>query len=122
MSHRDSCPDRWEARREGERAQERGYGEDRNPYGGYGEDRCEEAEREWRSGWYAAERREEEQREQEAAEARRSRDRAEAEAYERACYEEACIRAEEARYYESQQQEEPPPDDAVDPQDGKTHV
>lgn len=92
MSHRDTCPDPRDAHREGERAQERGYGSFRNPYDGYGEDRCDEAAREWRSGWYAAERREEEQREQEAAKRRLQAHREEA-------------RAEEDYYYAQQQED-----------------
>jgi hypothetical protein len=87
MSHRDNCPDRWEARREGERAQENGYGSFRNPYGGYGDDACPEAESAWRSGWYNAERRQEE-REAEAAHERAVRRRIDEEAeYEQSLYE-----------------------------------
>lgn len=58
MSHRDDCPDRWEARREGERAFERGYG--RNPYEPdmWGERGCEEAADEWKRGHRSAELRE----------------------------------------------------------------
>lgn len=89
MSHRDSCTDPRDARREGERAHDRGFGSFRNPYGGYGEDRCPEAESAWRSGWYAAERRQEE-REAEAA-------------YERAMQRQV---DEEREYYESLQNDD----------------
>ena len=88
MSHRDDCPDRWVARREGERAFERGYGQ--NPYRDQlGEEGCPEAEREWRSGYRSAECREEErqeeQREQARMERRREEARAEEEQYWREC-------------------------------------
>lgn len=69
MSHRDTCPDPWEARREGERAQENGYGRWRNPYDDqwHPECECREAADEWRRGYRSAEIREEEAREEEAA-------------------------------------------------------
>lgn len=93
MSHRWSCPDDWTARREGERALERGDGYWRNPY----EDRwrdgsgCEDAERAWARGYRDAERQEEERVE----EARVERHRAEVQR-----------QAEEQWAYESQQEQE----------------
>lgn len=96
MSHRDSCPPRWEAERQGERAFERGYGS--NPYrGDFHDEGCPEAERAWRSGFYGAERREEERREEERIErqrheARRAQRDHEAE--------------QEAAYYEDMQQQQ----------------
>lgn len=86
MSHRSDCKDPWEARREGERAYERGYGV--NPYrdGDYNENyddrRCrEEAESAWRRGYYAAEQQAEEEAAERAAQIRREEARAEEEAY-----------------------------------------
>lgn len=110
MSHRESCPDRWEARREGERAHDRGYGSFRNPYGGYGESACEEAERAWRSGWYDAERQQEE-REAEAAQERAMRRRIDEEAeYERAMIEQA----ERDEYYARAEEQWPDEPDNAD--------
>lgn len=92
MSHRDSCPTDWEARREGERAFDRGYGS--NPYrGGYGEDRCEEAERAWRRGYSAAEERHSEERAAERAAQRRAYERVDEDAY---------YAEQERRYYDEQ--------------------
>lgn len=73
MSHRDSCPSRYEAEREGERAQEHGDGRWRNPYDErYGNaEACEEASEAWSSGYRRAAYREEERREEEAREAQR---------------------------------------------------
>lgn len=94
MSHRWNCPDEWTARREGERAQERGEGRWRNPY----EDRwhdgsgCEDAERAWERGYRDAERHAEE-REEEARAMRRRQER-EREEYEM------------QHYYESQQEDD----------------
>lgn len=73
MSHREDCPDRWTAEREGERAHDWGRGRYANPYddpwhSGRG---CEEAARYWDDGFRSAERREEWRLEEEAA-ARRS--------------------------------------------------
>jgi hypothetical protein len=51
MSHRDNCPDRYTARREGERAFDYGRGIYSNPYDGG----CDEASEEWRRGYREAE-------------------------------------------------------------------
>ena len=70
MSHRSECKDPWEARREGERAFERGFGS--NPYRepdtflsgpeSYEDRRCrEEAASAWRRGRSAAEERAQEE-------------------------------------------------------------
>ena len=73
MTHRDDCPDRWEARREGERAFEYGHGSWSNPYksDSFGDGGCREAEREWedsyRSARYDSERREEQLADERAA-------------------------------------------------------
>ena len=93
MSHRDDCPDRWEARREGERAFERGYGS--NPY--RGDEGCPEAEQAWRSGYYAAESAERERHEEEYWDRRRAEARAEEEACEARMMEEAQAQAEYER-------------------------
>lgn len=99
MSHRDDCPDRWEARRQGERAFERGYGS--NPYRSrLGEDGCPDAEREWRSGYYAAERRAEEERAEMAADRRRAEARRE----------EANLQAAWDQQYAQQYAQEPQPE------------
>jgi hypothetical protein len=73
MSHRDSCPDEYDARREGERAHERGRGYYSNPYHDR-EEGCDEAASAWSRGYRAAEERataarEERRREEEEAEA-----------------------------------------------------
>lgn len=82
MSHRDSCPSDYEARREGERAGERGYS--RNPYREtLGERYCEEAERNWDRGQRAgAEIRREEEMEEARKASQRQRVQAEQEEYE----------------------------------------
>ena len=68
MSHRENCPSRWEAEREGERAQEWGRSRSSNPHESLWRDEgCPEAAEAWRSGYRRAEMREEEQREEEAA-------------------------------------------------------
>src|SRR5262245_12450437 len=79
MSHEDTCPDRWTARREGERAQENGYGRWRNPYDDFlrPDRQCEEAADEWRRGYRSAEIREDEAREEEAMRRRAELRRAE---------------------------------------------
>ena len=88
MSHRHDCPSEWDARRDGERAAERGYGI--NPYRerdyseSYDDQRCRErAERAFDSGRYAAEERMRDEAEERAAEHRRAQERA----YEEAQYE-----------------------------------
>ena len=68
MSHRWDCPDRWEAERQGERAQEWGRSRSSNPHESIWQgEGCPEAAEAWRSGYRRAEMREEEQREEEAA-------------------------------------------------------
>ncbi len=97
MSHADRCPDRWTAAREGERAQEHGYGRFRNPYDDpFSRDRCEDAAEAWNSGYRRAERQQEE-REEEARYAARQAERR------------AQERAEEEAYYEQAYAYEPPP-------------
>lgn len=71
MSHNYDCPTEREARRDGERAGERGYG--RNPYS----DGCEEAERSWRSGYYHGQERREEEEMELRREEQRNRERQE---------------------------------------------
>jgi hypothetical protein len=81
MSHRDDCPSRWEAERQGERAQEWGRSRSSNPHESLWPDEgCPEAAEAWRSGYRRAEMREEEQREEEAARHRAEMHRAELEA------------------------------------------
>ena len=110
MSHRNDCPSRWDAEREGERAQEYGRSRSANPYDGdiWGEGRCEEAADYWRSGYRRAEIREEEQREEEAMRQRAARHRAEMEAEE---YDYA-----PQPYPEQPYPEEPFPDVAQEPE------
>lgn len=101
MSHRWDCPTDWEARREGRRAGERGYG--RNPYDDPfpGDSYCEEAAANWRRGfqqgeYYRQEREYEERTAQERADARR--------------HYEAIQQAQmDEQYLYEQQQEEPEP-------------
>ena len=94
MSHLNSCPDSYTARREGERAADYGYGSFRNPY----HDDCDEAARAWDRGYYAEqERLDEEARERRAAE-RRADERAQEEAYLEQQYWEDMRRAEDAEY------------------------
>lgn len=98
MSHRWDCPTRWEAEREGERAQEYGRSRSSNPHESmWGDEGCPEAAEAWRSGYRRAEMREEEQREEEAA-----RHRAEA----RRAYE-----LDEEAYYLAQQEAQPYPEE-----------
>ena len=81
MSHRDDCPSRWEAERQGERAQEWGRSRSSNPHESLWPDEgCPEAAEAWRSGYRRAEMRDEEQREEEAARHRAEMRRAELEA------------------------------------------
>lgn len=97
MSHRDNCPDRWEAEREGRRAFEFGRSRSSNPHESIWQDEgCPEAADAWRSGYRRAEMRAEDEQAEEAARQRYEMERAYA-------------LAEEAAYYESQ--EEPPPPD-----------
>lgn len=100
MSHRDDCPDPYQARREGDR--HAGYGDwstrYSNPYSGY--DGCPEAARAWERGFDARkeEMAEEHRREQHAEHARQHRAQEAAE--------------EERQYYdqmEQQRQEEEEP-------------
>ncbi len=98
MSHRWDCPDRWEAEREGARAQEWGRSRSSNPHEDpyHRDEGCPEAAEAWRSGYRRAEIREEEQREEEAARHRAEMRRAE-------------LQAEEDYAYECQQQYPPEP-------------
>lgn len=109
MSHTDSCPSDWEARREGERAFDRGRSRSSNPYDdqyayrGYGDPPyCEDAARAFDRGYNAAR----QQREDEEYEARRAeeaaRQRAEDEYYERIRYE----RQQEEQYYQELAEQE----------------
>jgi hypothetical protein len=69
MSHRFDCPSKYEARRTGERAFERGDGSWRNPYkSDWPDEGCPEAAQEWRRGYRDAERRQEEREEEERIE------------------------------------------------------
>ena len=79
MSHRDDCPSYWEARSEGHRAGYRGYGS--NPYrpDPWGESGCPDAERAWRSGYYAGEERRQEEDYAQRLEERHQQERAEEE-------------------------------------------
>lgn len=83
MSHHWNCPDRWQAMREGERAQESGRGRYSNPYDerslpSWDRDRaCPDAARAWDDGHRRAEYRAEEAAEQRAAAARARRDQIE---------------------------------------------
>ena len=111
MSHTDRCPSPWDARREGERAGERGYGS--NPYSDapWNQQRCEEAETAWRRGYDAGEeRREEEEREQRAAERRRT-ERREQEEYD------YYAQAEAERYAQYEAEAEGDPVRVEDPAD-----
>jgi hypothetical protein len=109
MSHRWDCPDRWEARREGERAFERGTGIWRNPYeDNFLEPNCPEAAEEWRRSYRAAEQREEERQAEERHQHRLAEQRREQEEYERMVYEqEYYARLEEERQQQEPIQEEP---------------
>lgn len=109
MSHRDDCPDEYDARRDGERAHDFGRGYYSNPYRDR-EEGCDEAASAWSSGYRAASARREEERAEEARAERRAEERlADEESAEDAYYEE---RAEaeaaerdsemEAEYYEAE--------------------
>lgn len=107
MSHRDYCPDDWTARREGERAFERGEGSWRNPYGeshSSFDTPCEDADAAWRRGYREAERHEEERHAEERRQERRQEEMREQRHYEEqqmyAAADEADMRAEEQRYYD----------------------
>ena len=100
MSHRWNCPERLEAEREGERAQEWGRSRSSNPYDDHyrmsHEQACPEAAEAWRDGYRHAEMREEERREEEASARRAAMRRAE-------------LQAEEDYFYSQQQSYEPEP-------------
>lgn len=99
MSHRENCPDDYDARREGQRAYESGTGSWRNPYGDGGEQPCDDAERAWRSGYRSAERDDEERRAEERDEQRRAETA-------------RCEReSEEAAHYAQMEQEQPYPEE-----------
>ena len=84
MSHRDDCPDKYTARRQGN--QVAGYGDwtsrYSNPYSGY--DGCPEAAREWERGYEARK----EQMAEEASAQRRADARRQEEEYAQQQYEE----------------------------------
>jgi hypothetical protein len=82
MSHTDHCPDHDDARREGERAFDRGRHRWNNPYDG----ECDAAADEWRRGYGAAE-----QEDERRTTARRE----EAESEERYWQRQACREAED---------------------------
>lgn len=108
MSHRWNCPTDYEARREGERAQDWGSSRSSNPYEDsyWNRDRaCPDAAEEWDRGYRYAEMRAEEAREEEAARQRAAWRRAEAEA-EEAYYDE------QAAYYAQHQPPADEPDEA----------
>lgn len=77
MSHRWDCPTDWEARREGRKAGERGYG--RNPYDdpfpGPGDISCEEASENWKRGQRDGQLAREEREREEARERRQADER-----------------------------------------------
>ena len=67
MSHRDDCPTKREAERQGELAQEFGRSRSSNPHESLWLDEgCPEAAEAWRAGYRRAEMREEEAREEDA--------------------------------------------------------
>ena len=103
MSHRHDCPDRWSARREGERAFEYGRGSYANPYDDFHRDgnSCEEAARAWNDGYRAA-RYEQEEREREAEEHQRRESQYRREIEEQQYYEEM-----EQQHYQEEQFTEP---------------
>lgn len=112
MSHRDDCPSRWDAEREGRRAFEWGRSRSSNPHESIWHDEgCPEAADAWRSGYRRAEMCAEEEREEEAARQRAAARRAyelEEESYYLVARE-----AEERAYCESV--DEPRTTAAVDP-------
>jgi hypothetical protein len=81
LSHRDNCPTRWEAERQGARAFEYGSPSYSNPYGRYHDrgNQCRDAERAWEDGHRRARR----QAEEEAAHRRQEQRRAEQREWER---------------------------------------
>jgi hypothetical protein len=103
MSHRDSCPDRWQVRRDAERDAEDGYHR-RRPYD------CDEANREYsRQINYAEERMAEERAAERAAERRRESAREEERQYQEYCEQQeyyAYLDAQEEEAYWSQFQEQ----------------
>ena len=107
MSHREDCPDRWVARREGERAFDRGQGPWRNPYkSSFPDEGCPEAAREWDRAYRDAEYQEEERRRQEDEALRMREQQREQERL----WEEQ-VRYEYEREQEQQESEEIPPED-----------
>lgn len=128
MSHQWNCPDRWEAEREGERAQEWGRSQSSNPYEDdyWNRDKaCPEAEEAWDRGYRRAEMRADEDRAEEAARQRAAMHRAEAEAEESYYMQQAADDYAQAQeYYASLQEQElaelesQPSPDAVDPDAG----
>lgn len=99
MSHRDDCPSWSEAKREGERAAERGYYSHSNPYGGV--DGCPEASRAWSHGHRIEQERVEERQADEAAAERRAEERRAEQRHEEEAYWDQQRQQEEQEYYES---------------------
>lgn len=116
MSHRDTCPSRWEAERQGERDYEWGRSRSSNPHEDryHSEEGCPVAAEAWRSGYRHAEIREEEHREEAAAQRRAEMQRAERQAEEDYAYE---MSAREYHEFQEEQQESAEALDAVDPVD-----
>lgn len=116
MSHRDDCPTRWQAEREGEQAAGYGSGSWRNPYRSSfsSEDECPEAARAWEDGRRSEERRMEE-RQQEEREREAEHRRREQEAEWRAEEERAYYEQMQAEQYPEQQPPEPQPQQPDDP-------
>lgn len=103
MSHRWDCPDDWEARREGERAHDRGASYYSNPYDGV----CRDASDEWSYAYRRAEDRAEEEAAEAHAQALRAREARELADYEeRAYYEQQAYYAEMQEQYEAEQWQE----------------
>ncbi len=113
MSHRNDCPQPWEARREGYRAgEEQSYA--RNPYkSNFSNAGCEDASRNWDRGqWdaeYDREREEEERRDAERHEQRRQEEMAQ----EQAAYE-AHMEEQARAEYEQEPEPEPEPEQPDD--------
>ncbi len=99
MSHRDSCPPSWKARRQGEDAAGYGQGSYMNPY----DRECREAARAWEDGHRMAER----QAEEELEERRHQAMQREHERIRREEWEQAERDAYEQRRYEESLEEEP---------------
>jgi len=96
MSHRDNCPTRWQAEREGQDAFARGAGRYSNPYDRShgGSDHCRDADRAWEDGHRQAERHAEEEAIQRRQDQRRAQER------------EWARQKEEASYWRQQEEEQ----------------